>query len=153
MSDRTGQGVADRDEFAALVIRTDFGDEGAWTALRRALSLPWGPGDFEPRVHVVDDPSWAGHVLAAVAADDELAVVFLADGGALRTGQGALLAVSTLTREECESDEEFEAEGGEFRTVPAGVHEIHANLMIANLDFADFADAAEAAPDGVFRSL
>jgi hypothetical protein len=157
MSDRTGQGVADRDEFAALVIRTDFGDEGAWTALRRALSLPWGPGDFEPRVHVVDDPSWAGlttaDVLAAVSADDELAVVFLADGDALRTGQGALLAVSTLTREECESDEEFEAEGGEFRTVPAGVHEIHANLMIANLDFADFADAAEAAPDGVFRSL
>ncbi|MFE2714654.1 DUF6924 domain-containing protein [Streptomyces mirabilis] len=61
--------------------------------------------------------------------------------------------MSTLAWEECESDEEFEAEGGEFRTAPAGAHEIHANLMIAHLDFADFADAAEAAPDGVFRSL
>ncbi|MCX5091051.1 hypothetical protein OOK36_19530 [Streptomyces sp. NBC_00365] len=103
------------------------------------------------------NPSWAGFttvdVLAAVSADEELAVVFLADGAALHAGHGALLAVSTLTREECESDEEFEAEGGEFRTAPAGIHEIHANLMIANLDFSDFADAAEAAPDGVFRSL
>ncbi|WP_443075451.1 hypothetical protein [Streptomyces sp. NBC_01483] len=25
--------------------------------------------------------------------------------------------------------------------------------MIANLDFSDFAEAAEAAPDGIFRSL
>ncbi|MER7683605.1 hypothetical protein [Streptomyces sp. NPDC097610] len=157
MSDRTGRWAAGRDEFAALVIRTDFSDDGAWAALKLALSLPWGPGDFEPYIHVVDDPSWAGlttaDVLAAVSADEELAVVFLADGAALRAGHGALLAVSTLTREECESDEEFEAEGGEFRTAPAGIHEIHANLMIANLDFSDFAEAAEAAPDGVFRSL
>ncbi|MFD9655615.1 DUF6924 domain-containing protein [Streptomyces mirabilis] len=55
-------------------MRTDFGDEGAWTALKHALSLPWGPGDFEPRVQVVDDPSWAGlttaDVLAAVSTDD-----------------------------------------------------------------------------------
>ncbi|MFE2968776.1 DUF6924 domain-containing protein [Streptomyces sp. NPDC059340] len=62
--------------------------------------MPWGPGDFEPRVHVVDDPSWAGlttpDLLAAVSADDELAVVFLADGVALRTGQGAPPAVSRV---------------------------------------------------------
>ncbi len=28
------------DEFAALIIRTDFGDEGAWQALRAELSKP-----------------------------------------------------------------------------------------------------------------
>ncbi|MFF4131741.1 DUF6924 domain-containing protein [Streptomyces mirabilis] len=75
----------------------------AWTALKRALSPPWGPGDFEPRGQAVDDPSWAGlttaDVLAAVSADDEPAVVLLADGVGLRTGQGALPAVSTLTAE------------------------------------------------------
>ncbi|MER5462392.1 hypothetical protein ABT010_17225 [Streptomyces sp. NPDC002668] len=156
MSDRIGW-LAGRDEFAALIIRTDYSDERAWTAVKAALARPWGDGDFEPYVHLVDDPVWAGttpaQVLAAASADDELSVVFLADGASMRDELGALLAIAVLTREECGSDEEYEAYGGEFRTVPAGVHEIHANLMIANLDFGDFADAARESADGVFRSL
>ncbi|MFE2312252.1 DUF6924 domain-containing protein [Streptomyces sp. NPDC059441] len=123
-----------------------------WSAIEvsRARSLPVGMPEMTCRNRFLR-PCFSR--LAAVSADEELAVFFLADGAALHAGHGALLAVSTLTREECESDEEFEAEGGEFRTAPAGIHEIHANLMIANLDFSDFADAAEAAPDGIFRSL
>jgi hypothetical protein len=48
MSDRAGQWAADRDEFAAVVIRTDFRDGGAWAALKLALSLPWGPRTSNP---------------------------------------------------------------------------------------------------------
>jgi hypothetical protein len=39
-----------------VVIRTDFRDDGAWAALKLALSLSSGPEDFEPHVHVVDAP-------------------------------------------------------------------------------------------------
>lgn len=77
-------------------------------------------------------------VLAAVSADEDLSVVFLADRATMQAGHNALPAVTTLLQEEWESDEEYEAMtefGREFRTVPAAVHDIHANLMIANLDF------------------
>ncbi|MFD3681302.1 DUF6924 domain-containing protein [Streptomyces sp. NPDC058613] len=58
-----------------------------------------------------------------------------------------------LTREECDSDEELESEGGELRAVSAGVHEMHANLMIANMSFTDFKEAAEEDPQGAFRGF
>ncbi|MFD9003218.1 DUF6924 domain-containing protein [Streptomyces sp. NPDC059582] len=149
--------LAGRDRDAALVIRTDYSDEPAWAAVRTELMRPWGDGDFEPYVHIADDPKWVGctpaQLLSTASADDELTVVFLADRDSMRDGPGTLLAVAVLTREECDSDEEFEADGGEFRTVPVGVHEIHANLMIANLSFGDFKEAAEGDPQGIFRGF
>ncbi|MDX2592844.1 hypothetical protein PV343_11340 [Streptomyces sp. WI03-4A] len=48
----------------------------------------------------------------------------------------ALLAVTTLPREDCVDDEDYEQLtefGREFRSVPAEVHDIHANLSIGNL--------------------
>lgn len=158
--------VTDRDGSAALVIRTDFSDPAAWRAVREELSKPWGDGDLEPYVHIVDDPAWAGatteEVIAAVSADEDLSVVFLADATTMREHDRTLLAVAVLTRDECESDEEFEVYGGAVRTTAArgavrttaaGVEDIHANLSIANLDFADVADAARTDPAGVFRSF
>ncbi|MET7704311.1 hypothetical protein [Streptomyces sp. NPDC005485] len=53
----------------------------------------------------------------------------------------ALLAVTTLTREECVDDEDCEQLtefGGEFRAVLAGVHDVHANLSIGNLGFEEY---------------
>lgn len=149
--------VTGRDAFAALIVRTDYSDEGAWQSVRAELSEPWGDGDYEPLVHVVDDPAWAeataDEVVVAVSADEDLSVVFLADRTTMRSAHRALLAVAVLTREECESDEEFEAYGGSVRAVPSGIHDIHANLSIANLDFADVTDAARTDPEGVFRSF
>ncbi|WRZ96450.1 hypothetical protein OHB54_46750 (plasmid) [Streptomyces sp. NBC_01007] len=149
--------VTGRDEFAALIIRTDFSDETVWRAVCAESLRPWGDGDYEPHVHIVDDPVWVGattdHVIAAVSADEDLSVVFLADRITMRDREHPLLAVAVLTRDECESDEEFEAYGGSVRTVPAGIHDIHANLSIANLDFADFTEAARTDPAGIFRSF
>ncbi|GAA5017043.1 DUF6924 domain-containing protein [Streptomyces siamensis] len=48
--------VAERDEFAALVIRTDYSDCAAWQAVVRDLMRPWGVrGEFQAQVHLVDD--------------------------------------------------------------------------------------------------
>ncbi|WP_051711695.1 DUF6924 domain-containing protein [Streptomyces sp. NRRL S-350] len=151
--------LADRDESAALVIRTDFGDEEAWQAVLAELAKPWDFDDDEvdPYLHVVDDPAWAGAtadaVIAALSGDGEPGVVYLADRVTMADHDHALLAVAVLTREECETDEEFEADSGSVRTVPAGIGHIHANLMIANLGFGDVVEAARADPAGVFRSF
>ncbi|MFE2876497.1 DUF6924 domain-containing protein [Streptomyces roseus] len=116
-----------------------------------------GDGDFEPYVHIAVDPEWAGRtsaqIVSAAFAYEDLSVVFLADRDSMRDGPITLPAVATLAREECGSDEEFAAEGGEFRTVPAGVHEIHANLIIASPSFGDFKQAAEQDPQGTFQGF
>ncbi|MEV7373710.1 hypothetical protein AB0O51_22895 [Streptomyces sp. NPDC090301] len=39
----------------------------------------------------------------------------------------------------------------EFRTAPAAVHEIHVNLTLGTMDFAEFAAAASAERDQVLR--
>ncbi|MFB8119437.1 hypothetical protein ACFC51_26685 [Streptomyces sp. NPDC055962] len=148
-----------RDEEAALIIRTDYGDEPAWEAVRAALMTARGEiDDIEPFVHVVDDPEWAGatpaDVLHAASTHAERhEVVYLADGTSMHGAPVTLLALSLLTRDRCEDDEEFEAYGGSFRVVPYGIHEMNANLMIASMDFGDFTDAARSDPEGVFRGF
>ncbi len=152
--------VAGRDEFDALVVRTDYDDDEAWQDVTAALMEPWGDRQYEACVHFIDDPAWAGatvgEVLTAVCADENLAVVFLADRATLQSESHALLAVTTLTREECVDDEDYEQLtefGREFRTVPAGVYDVHANLSIDNLGFEEYAAWAHDDPEGIFRSF
>ncbi|MGW1464365.1 DUF6924 domain-containing protein [Streptomyces sp. NPDC002308] len=66
-ADEVGGGVGDRVEWpagrdrdAALIIRTDYGDERAWAAVRAELMRDWGDGEFTPYVHLVDDPEVGG---------------------------------------------------------------------------------------------
>ncbi|MFF4082563.1 DUF6924 domain-containing protein [Streptomyces sp. NPDC001777] len=152
--------VVDRGEFDALVIRTDHHDDRAWQNVVAALTEPRGDEGYDAHIHVVDDPAWAeatvDEVLAAVRTDEDLSVVFLADRTTTRAGNHALLAVTTLTREDCADDEDYgrlTEFGREFRTVPAGVHEVQANLSIGNLGFEEYAAAAHDDPEGIYRSL
>jgi uncharacterized protein DUF6924 len=152
--------VTGRDEFDVLVVRTDYHDDQAWQDVTAALMEPWGDRQYEAHVHFVDDPAWAGatvdEVLNAVCADENLAVVFLADRTTMQAESHALLAVTTLTREECVDDEDYEQLtefGREFRTIPAGVHDVHANLSIGNLGFEEYAAWAHDDPEGIYRSF
>ncbi|MEV8593600.1 hypothetical protein [Streptomyces sp. NPDC052012] len=152
--------ITDRDAFDALVIRTDFHDDQVWQALAAALMKPRGDRQYEADVHVINDPVWAGaavhEVLTAVCADEDLAVVFIADRISMRSESHPLLAVTTLTREDCADDEDYAQLtefGREFRTVPAGVHDIHANLSIGNLGFEEYAAWAHDDPQGIYRAF
>ncbi|WP_316776008.1 DUF6924 domain-containing protein [Streptomyces sasae] len=151
--------ITGRDEFAALVVRTDYDDDRAWQDVTAALTEPWGDGAYEACVHFVDDPAWADapvdQTLPVVSADENLSVVFLADRTTMRTEGHPLLAITTLTREECLDDEDYEQLtefGTEFRTTPAGVHDVHANLSIGNLGFEEYAAWAHDDAEGVYRS-
>ncbi|WP_236244300.1 hypothetical protein [Streptomyces sp. CC210A] len=150
--------ITGRDEFDVLVVRTDYHDDQAWQDVTAALTEQGGAGRFEAHVHVIDDPAWAeasiDEVLNAVRADEDLSVVFLADRTTMQAASHPLLAVATLTREECLDDEDYEQLtefGREFRTVPAGAHDIHANLSIGNLGFEEYAAWAHDDPEGLFR--
>ncbi|MFC5202169.1 DUF6924 domain-containing protein [Streptomyces kaempferi] len=154
--------VVGRDEFDALVVRTDYHDDVSWRAVTAALAEPGGDdggdGQYAAGLHVVDDPAWAeagaDDVVAAVRADENLSVVFLADGTTMRAAHHALLAVTTLRREECEDDEDHRRLtefGHSFRTVPAGIRDIHANLSIGNLGFEEYAAMAHDGPEGIYR--
>ncbi|WP_399896508.1 DUF6924 domain-containing protein [Streptomyces sp. BBFR51] len=99
-------------------------------------------------------------VLAAISAHEELleqlSVVFVADCTTMCVGHHALLAVTTMTREDFDDDEEYEAAvefGRAFRTLPGGVHSIHVNPELANVDFEEFSSSAREDPEGVFRSV
>ncbi|MFK0160270.1 DUF6924 domain-containing protein [Streptomyces sp. NPDC090493] len=149
-----------RDELDVLVVRTDYHDDQAWQDVTAALMEPWGDRQYEAHVHFIDDPAWAGvtvdEALSAVCADENLAVVFFADRTTMQAESHTLPAVTTLTREECVDDEDYEQLtefGREFRTVPAGVHDIHANLSIGNLGFEEYAAWAHDDPEGIYRSF
>jgi hypothetical protein len=154
--------IVGRDEFDALVIRTDYDNETAWQAVTADLARPWGDeGEFESSVHLVDDPAWAGsmpdEILDEVRRDENLSVVFLADRVTMRSAHRALLALDIFEEEDLDPEhyQELvdEPSPREFRTLPIGVHDIHANLAIANMDFAEFAEVAAADPERIYRSF
>ncbi|WP_393062699.1 DUF6924 domain-containing protein [Streptomyces sp. LN549] len=150
--------VTGHDEFDALVVRTDYRDDQAWQDVVAALMEPRGDRQYEAQVHFINDPAWVeatiDEVLTAVSSDENLSVVFIADRVCMQAGLHPLLAVTTLTREDCVNDEDYEQLtefGREFRAIPAGVHEVYANLSIGNLGFEEFAAWAQDDPEGVFR--
>ncbi|WP_244317344.1 DUF6924 domain-containing protein [Streptomyces bauhiniae] len=144
------EGLVGRGDFDAVVIRTDYADERAWLAL--VATLP-------QHVHLIDAPSWSGasaeDVLTATRDADDLSVVFLADTTTMRSAPPALLALTTLTPDDCEDDEDYARlteSGPTFRTTPPGIPDIHANLTLGNLGFEEYAAWAGESPDGVYRS-
>ncbi|MEV0976671.1 hypothetical protein [Streptomyces sp. NPDC049915] len=128
------------DDLATLVLRTDFTDDTAWDALCTALDSADGASR-------VSDPRFSGASVQALL-DEELAAeedericeVFLADATTLTDPELPLLAVDL-----------YDEPGRTFRVPVRWYPELAANLSIANLDFADYADAAD--PSGTFRGF
>jgi hypothetical protein len=125
----------------SLVLRTDFSDDLAWEALKAAISAEDEHGD----AFFVSDPAYDGASVQslidadATAADDaKLCHMFVADAVAMTGGEHALLVVDL-----------FSAPYERVRVAPSAFAEVSANLAIANLDVADFADESD--PEWIFR--
>lgn len=130
-------------DLTSLVLRTEFGDDAAWAAVRAAID----DGSEHPAVTYVSDTAYSGMSVPdlvdtndAAPDDDRLTYVFVADAVTLAEGEHALLAVDL-----------FGEPGRTFRVPPRWYADISANLSIANMDFADYADATDAS--GVFRGF
>lgn len=148
----------DADELgdSTLVVRTDYSDEEAWRTVVALLDTEH-PIGFEPVNHYVDDPAWTGASVDEVlaVAPEAGGVVFIADADTMRAPY-PLIAANTVTREDCEDDEDYAYEmqyGREFRVLPGGVADVYTNLSIVNSDFPDFAVQAQDDPEGYYRGL
>jgi hypothetical protein len=124
------------DDLTSLVIRTGIGDNGAWEALRAEVEASHEP---EYRFATwISDPAFQGVTVQelieadAAADDDKVFYLFLADDFCLADVEHRLLAVD-LNREP----------GRTFRVPPRWFADVSANLSIANMDFAEFADAVD----------
>ncbi|MEK8106226.1 hypothetical protein NKG94_15485 [Micromonospora sp. M12] len=126
----------------ALVLRTDLSDGDAWEAVRAASAVPSVDG-FAATLSFVSDPAFADLTPEQVVALPRLSYrsfLSLVDTVTVANPERPLVALDLLHEP-----------GRWFRVVPAELWSIENNLSIANMDFVEFADAAD--PDGVFRGF
>ncbi|MDH6627849.1 hypothetical protein M2271_005678 [Streptomyces sp. LBL] len=131
------------EDLTSLVLRTDFSSAAAWEAVRAAID----GSDEDRHATYVSDHSFNGvsvqalvDAVAAADDDDKICYLFLADTITTTDDEHPLLAVDL-----------YDEPGRTFRVPPDWYAEISANLAIGNMDFAEFADAADAS--GTFRGL
>ncbi|MHA4820155.1 DUF6924 domain-containing protein [Streptomyces aculeolatus] len=123
------------DDLSSVVLRTDFRDEATWSAVQAAIEAA-----SEHSVSLFfSDPQYNEVAIDALlreeaeAVDDEKNIhVFLADRVTMEDASFPLLAVDL--------DEE---PGRSFRVPVRWYPMVSANLALANMDFADYADAAD----------
>jgi hypothetical protein len=113
----------------------------------------------EADVQFVNDPDWSGasvgDVLTAAAGDEYLTVVFLVDGITIREPDRTLLAVKNPCDDEWDDGEsqQWAALRRPFRIALQEVHGLHVARALGGMDFEQFAEVAQQAPDGVFRGF
>ncbi|GAA0345672.1 DUF6924 domain-containing protein [Streptomyces blastmyceticus] len=127
----------------APVIRTDFTDEEAWQAIRRTIATPSGEG-FLANVEYFHDPAFQGltpeQILALVPDEPQCALLVVVDAVAVASPEMPLLCVDLWAER-----------GRTVRVIATELWGIENNLSIANMDFEEFADAAD--EDGIFRGF
>jgi hypothetical protein len=131
-----------------LVVRTDFGDEGAWRTVRNRIEEQ--APEYAPTF--VDDPAFEGATVRRLAelasADpDNAGVLFVVDGVTLASDDHLVLVVDLAEDEVGEDGVPDRCEP--FRAVPEKVFPIAANVLIGNMWLEEFAEGVD--EDGVLR--
>ncbi len=127
----------------ALVLRTDFGDDGAWWELCKAMTAP--VGGFRAHVEFANDVAFdriavEDIVLLAQASDQYRSFLFVVDRTTFAHAHRPILVVDLNAQP-----------GRTFRVVPAALWGVENNLSLANMDFEEFLDGLDA--DGIFRGF
>lgn len=125
----------------ALIIRTDYSSDAVWNEIRRVIATP--VDGFEAYVEYAEDASYAGLTSAQIVelfGDAGRSYAMVVDSRTISDPEHPLLVIDI-----------FDGAHPEFRAVPMAIQSIENNLSIANMDFDEFANAADA--DGVFRNF
>ena len=131
---------------SSILLRTDFSDDAAWTALGEAVQAPSEDG-FQALVDCISDPTYSGltvEQLVALAPKGPTCgmhtFAFIADQVTFADPDRPILVVD-LNR----------LPGRMFRVIPSEMWGVENNLSLANMDFDEFADNVD--QDGVFRGF
>lgn len=128
----------------APVIRTDFSDQVIWEKVCAEIQKPVGVLQFRAYMEFIDDPQYADlnrdQLLELLPPGYNHSFIIVADRMALTHPEHPLLVIDL-----------FDKPRRDFRAIPAKIQGIENNLSIANMDFDEFADAADA--DGIFRGF
>jgi hypothetical protein len=128
----------------ALLVRTDFSSDEAWQRACDEAQREYDDG-FSADLVLVSDPafgraSWEAVRATVPASNDGPAVLFVADEVTLHTPGHLVLVVDLV-----------DDGHAPIRCIPPELWAVENNLNIANMSWADFADAVEY--DGVFRGF
>lgn len=131
-------------DLGLLFVRTDYSDNLAWQAALSAATAVYDMDDFER----MGRAAAAGGVpalsnltpeeLIALAREGYLSQIAVADPQTMRDQTVLFVDFNELNGQV----------GRTFRSIPPEVEPIVANLSLANMDFAEFADNTN--PDGIF---
>jgi hypothetical protein len=128
---------------ATPVIRTDFTDQDSWVKIKRDIAARYFMG-FSANVRFIDEKQYSGltgqELLQRVPGLKDYGCVFVADETAMTSSENHLLALDPTS-----------PTGKTFRVILSEAWAVENNLSIANMDYSEFADAAD--PDGVFRGF
>jgi hypothetical protein len=125
-----------------LGLRTDFSDEAAWESFR--VKLAGSDDEVALALDVVSDPEFAGLTLKQLpkrlpeSVEHSFAIII--DETTLTHADHAMVIVDLR-----------EKPGRSFRAALKALADVHDNLLTANMDFAEFADAVDA--DKIFRGF
>jgi hypothetical protein len=126
----------------AAVLRADFSDDAAWAAICDQIRAP--SGDFVATVECVNDRSFEGltpsQVPELVRPGAPHTFLFLVDQRTIADPEHPVVVVDL-----------YAEPGRSFRVIPSEMWGVENNLSLANMDFDEFADSADA--DGVFRGF
>jgi hypothetical protein len=127
----------------SLLLRTDFSDDAAWTALCDAVRAPSEEG-FQAGVPCISDLACNGltveQLMNELQKSGDRTFAFVADRTALTVRGWPVLVVDL-----------YDQPGRTFRVIAREMWGVENNLSIANMDFSEFADNVD--PDGVFRGF
>jgi hypothetical protein len=129
-------------EDGSYFIRTDFSNQAAWLSTLQTVVARHGI--FKGAFHIVDDPAYTGatpeKIVERLGPGFEQTFMFVADSTTLSHPDRPVLVIDL-----------WEGSLDAFRAIPSEIAAIQINLALANMDFEEFAGAAD--PDGIFRGF
>lgn len=131
------------DDLTSLVLRSDFSDNAAWDLVTAAID-----SCTSHRIATfISDPAYTDITVqalvdmdAAAELAEKLAYLFLADATTMVDPEHPLLAIDLYVEP-----------GRTFRVPTRWYADVSTNLTIANMDFAEFADATD--ESGTYRGF
>lgn len=137
----------------ALLVRTHFGNDDAWMALRGTIEDSTTRDGFRAYVDFLSDPQYDGAGAAALVrlSPSDSSFFLVADDATFADPQRPILVVNLFGDPSLDDDPYFAKRGDSFRSIASVLWSVENNLSLGNTGFEEFVAALDA--DGVFRGF